>query len=186
MNLLELRRTMRQCAQTPTANVLEHGFSVARYFLELRDHVLNGTELKYEWKLPEWIYDEQLWNDLFDIRTILRYHIYHDCGKPFCRIEDEKGHHFPNHAEWSYNIWKECGQDEQEALLMKMDMDLHLMRPGQEKEFAHRKEAATLLITNLCELHSNAAMFGGIESTSFKIKRKKLNKFGKRIIGEMK
>jgi hypothetical protein len=38
------------------------------------------------------------------------------------------------------------------------------------------------LLTGLCEIHSNARMFGGIESTGFKIKWKHLDKMGKRII----
>lgn len=44
------------------------------------------------------------------------------------------------------------------------------------------KTRMTLLVTALAELHSNAAMFGGIESTSFKIKWKKLDKLGKKLI----
>jgi len=187
MCLRELRQLMRSCPQTKTQNVLEHGFSVARYFRDLQNHIQNGTELKYQWRLPEWIHDELLWSNLFDLKIILRYQIYHDCGKPVCRVADEQGHHFPNHAEVSSELWLEYApQYEQEARLMAMDMDLHLMKPGQEKEFAQRKEAATLLITSLCELHSNASMFGGIQSTSFKIKWKKLNKFGKRILNEMR
>jgi hypothetical protein len=40
----------------------------------------------------------------------------------------------------------------------------------------------TLLVTSLCELHSNASMFGGIESTSFKIKYKQLDKRGNQVL----
>ncbi len=186
MNLIELRQKMRLCPQTKTQNVLEHGFSVARYFRDLQKHIADGSELKYEWRLPEWIHKDILWNNLLDLKSIIRYQIYHDCGKPFCRVEDDKGHHFPNHADWSYRVWRDmCGLDYQEAKLMQMDMDIHLMKPGEEKEFAYRKEAATLLITSLCELHSNASMFGGIQSVSFKIKIKKLFKFGKRILTHM-
>jgi hypothetical protein len=39
-----------------------------------------------------------------------------------------------------------------------------------------------LLLTGLCELHSNAQMFGGIDSTSFKIKFKQLERLGKKVI----
>jgi len=44
------------------------------------------------------------------------------------------------------------------------------------------EHAFSLLVAALCELHANAKMFGGIESTSFKIKWKKLNKRGKQIV----
>lgn len=186
MNILELRKAMRACAQTPTQNVLEHGMSVAHYFNDLRHHVLNNTPLKYEWRMPEWASDPLLWNNILDLKTIATYQIYHDCGKPFCRVEDEKGHHFPNHAQVSADTWMEITGNEQQSKLMLMDMDLHIMKSGEQKEFATRKEAATLLLTSLCEIHSNAAMFGGIESTSFKIKWKKLNRFGKQILNHMK
>lgn len=181
MNKSILQRVMARCPQTETQNVLQHGLSVARYFKDLHDHLTKGTPLKYEWKLPEWCYEPCLLENILPLETIYRYQIYHDCGKPFCIEYDDQGRrHFPNHAEWSYKIWKQIGT-EQEARLMKMDMDLHLMKSGEEKAFAEREEAATLLLTSLCEIHSNAQMFGGIDSTSFKIKWKKLNKFGKRI-----
>jgi hypothetical protein len=38
----------------------------------------------------------------------------------------------------------------------------------------------------LCEIHANADMFGGINSTSFKIKFKQINKRGKAIINFLK
>ena len=63
-----------------------------------------------------------------------------------------------------------------------MDMDIHLLKADGIEEFASRPEAATLLLTSLAEIHSNAAMFGGIDSTSFKIKWKHINKRGKKII----
>ena len=40
----------------------------------------------------------------------------------------------------------------------------------------------SLLITGLSEIHANANMFGGIESTSFKIKYKQINSRGKQIL----
>lgn len=109
--------------------------------------------------------------------------IYHDCGKPFCLQVDEEGkRHFPNHAEISKQTWLSCNGDLPTANLIGMDMELHLMRPGQEEQFSHRPEACTLIIAALCEIHSNAEMFGGIDSTSFKIKWKHLNKFATRIL----
>lgn len=43
-------------------------------------------------------------------------------------------------------------------------------------------ETLTLLVTSLCEIHANADMFGGIESSSFKIKFKQLDRRGNQII----
>lgn len=63
-----------------------------------------------------------------------------------------------------------------------MDMDIHVLKSDGVEEFASRPEAISLLLTGLAEIHANAEMFGGIESTSFKIKFKQINKRGKQII----
>ena len=39
----------------------------------------------------------------------------------------------------------------------------------------------SLLLAGLAEIHSNAEMFGGLDSVSFKIKWKQINKRGKAI-----
>lgn len=92
--------------------------------------------------------------------------------------------HFPNHAEVSYQVYsKEYPNDIIVSNLIKRDMEVHLIK---DKDIVHfirnKKDALTLLIVGLCELHSNADMFGGIESTSFKIKYKQINKRGKKIL----
>jgi hypothetical protein len=43
-----------------------------------------------------------------------------------------------------------------------------------------------LLLTGLAEVHANAKMFGGLESTSFKIKFSQIEKRGNAIIKELK
>jgi hypothetical protein len=52
------------------------------------------------------------------------------------------------------------------------------------KNFLNSNSLQTVLtlLTSLCELHSNASMFGGIESTSFKIKYKQLDKRGNQVL----
>lgn len=186
-NLHTLRLMMRQCPQTPTQNVLQHGASVWNYFNDLHSHITTGTALKYEWKLPDWVHDPVIWDNLTKLHTIQMYHVYHDCGKPLCRYVDENGkQHFPDHASISRQCWIDHGGSDDVGDLIAMDMDFHLLKAGGEIEFAQRPQSATLMITALCELHSNAAMFGGIESTSFKIKWKAANKFGKRVLQQLK
>lgn len=178
---------MMSCEQTSGMNMMQHGASVYEYFCDLRDHVLNGKPLTLEWNLPEWAYDETLWSKLMDLDTIQEYQLFHDCGKPFCRNVDEEGkQHFPNHAAISGKIWREIGGSEQVARLIEMDMDIHLLKDEGVAEFTSKPEAATLLITGLAEIHSNARMFGGIDSTSFKIKRKSIDKRGKKIVSLLK
>ena len=64
---------------------------------------------------------------------------------------------------------------------MGLDMEVHTMKADDLDEFCQRPEAASLLITAMCEIHSNASMFGGIDSTSFKMKWKHLDRRGKQI-----
>jgi hypothetical protein len=189
----ELEAPMKECFQSKGQSILEHGQSVHEYFLDLYNHLFNGTELKFQWRLPEW-FDanrEFIKANLMDLDILRDYHIYHDCGKPMCITIDENGkQHFPNHAEESYRRWLECSEDNPRnaaiGRLIRMDMDIHLLNAESLQEFSKRPEAISLLITGLCEIHSNASMFGGIESTSFKIKFKHIDKRGRQLINLIK
>jgi hypothetical protein len=61
-------------------------------------------------------------------------------------------------------------------------MKIHLLSSDGVEEFCKNPNVITLLIVGLCEVHSNSKMFGGFESESFKIKMKKINQRGKKII----
>ena len=71
-------------------------------------------------------------------------------------------------------------------------MDMHTLSAAGIDNFCYlrRKEAISLLISALAEIHSNAQMFGGIESDSFKIKWKHIDRRGnaicKKLFGEKK
>jgi hypothetical protein len=54
---------MKETPQTDTQSVWDHGQSVQNYMNDLLDHLQKDTPLKYEWKLPDWIYDpiSRLW-----------------------------------------------------------------------------------------------------------------------------
>ncbi len=182
---------MRKCFQFQTMSVLDHGLSVHAWFCDLHSFLTQGTSLKLNWRLPEWIPDPLIVEKLLDFDLLKTYQIYHDCGKPFCRTVDEQGRqHFPNHAQVSSQRWLECSDGSQEALqigrLIAMDMDAHTLKSDGIAEFAARPESISLLVTALCEIHSNAEMFGGIESTSFKIKWKALEKTGKRVLAVLR
>jgi hypothetical protein len=178
---------MKTCFQFESQSVLDHGLSVHAWFCDLYGYLMNGSPLTRQWRLPDWINDPVIKEKLLDFDLLKTYQIYHDCGKPLCRTVDENGRqHFPNHAEISRQRWLECSDDsetaQQIAQLIAMDMDVHLLKNDGLDEFAQRKEAISLLLTGLCELHSNAQMFGGMESTGFKIKWKQMNKMGARIL----
>ena len=176
---------MQNCEQTKGLSVLEHGESVKSYLFDLLDHLRTGSDLKYDWKLPEWVLSEKaiILQSLPSDETLELYTKFHDIGKPYCLSIDEEGkRHFPNHAQVSYEIFNQVFNDPIAADLILHDMDMHLLKADGVEAFCELPWATTLLITALAEVHSNAQMFGGIESTSFKIKWKCINQRGKQIL----
>jgi len=124
-----------------------------------------------------------------DRQIIYRYGLYHDCGKPFCVTIDENGkRHFFEHEIVSYKKWIEYGGDEFIGTLILHDMDMHRMSIN-ELSYTYDKLSETqwtiLTISALAEVHSNAEMFGGIDSVNFKIKLKKVIKNIEFIIKKM-
>src|SRR5260370_338468 len=163
---------MQQCPQTPTQSIYQHGISVKEHLLQLIDFLDTG-QISGEWQLPEWMSDNrtQLRGKLLPKYIIKEYATFHDCGKPYCMTIDESGkRHFPDHAEKSYQTWLGIGGDPQIARLIRMDMMIHTIKAAEIDEFIKHPEAITLLLAGLAEIHSNAKMFGGIDSESFKIK----------------
>lgn len=123
---------------------------------------------------------------LLDDETLKQYTLFHDCGKPNCQQVDDTGRvHFPNHAAVSAQVWRENGGCEQVARLIEMDMKVHTMKADEIPEFIKHREAVSLLYTALAEVHANAELFGGIESTSFKIKYKQVDKRGAAILKQV-
>lgn len=174
---------MKQCYQTETQSVYEHGISVKNYLFNIIN-MLRTNQPKIGWKLPTWLftYREQILNNLLSDDIIKEYTIFHDCGKPYCIEYDNDGRrHFNNHSEVSYSKWLEIGGSNTVATLMKMDMDIHTIKDKDVIEFCNRPQAITLLLTGLAEIYSNSEMFGGTESISFKIKYKQIDKRGKAI-----
>jgi hypothetical protein len=178
-----LLETMRDCEQTSGMSVLRHGEMVADFFRDLVAHVRGGAELRHGWRLPDWIRDPLLWRDLPDLDLLAEYHLFHDCGKPQALVVGEDGtRRFPDHAAISRRVWIEAGGDVAIGDLIGMDMDVHLLKDKGVAEFSLRPQARALLLTALSEVHANASMFGGLESTSFKIKRKHVDKRGRAIL----
>ena len=162
---------MKNTKQFENMDVLQHGESVHSAYLELISELENGNH-----QISDLYF--KLKNKLLDIDTMERYHIYHDCGKPFC--QDDAGR-FPNHAMHSCNQWKLLFPDDvivQE--LMKHDMDFHIMRGDDIMNLWQNPLAPSLYLTAWAELEANAVMFGGRNSDSYKIKRKRLIQAGKK------
>lgn len=179
-NLAQLRAEMQACEQTAGLSVLAHGEMVWERYSELLAHLREGKPLAGEWRLPDWTEDPRILPGLLDDQTMELYQTYHDCGKPRCLVVDEDGRrHFPDHAHVSRQTWLDIGGAPDVAELIGLDMEVHLLKDAGVAEFAQRPQAIALLLTALCEIHANASMFGGIESVSFKMKWKQIDKRGR-------
>jgi len=176
---------MSACPQTETQSVLDHGNSVWSYTQKILNKDLE------EFRIPNWLmenYDEIIAN-VYHPSIIKEYNIFHDCGKPYCLTVDDDGkRHFPNHAEVSKQTYKSLpvGNVVNATIvadLIGWDMVLHTATAEEIQAMNLTKsDLYTLLITALAEIHSNANMFGGIESVSFKSKWKKLDRRGNMIL----
>ena len=181
---------MMECEQTAGQNVLQHGRSVREHYFALVDHLQGKINLNEtsNWRIPEWVetYREQILSSLPSRYVMDRYLTLHDCGKPAVREVDEDGkQHFPNHAQSSEKVYLETFGDEADptvAYLIAHDMDAHMLKADGIPEFAKQPTAVGQLLAALAEVTSNAAMFGGIESTSFKIKYKQIDQRGKALM----
>ncbi|MCK9529486.1 MAG: hypothetical protein M0R77_02820 [Gammaproteobacteria bacterium] len=173
---------MKNCYQFENVNMMDHGNMVHEYYVQL-----------YNNQTSEWDFGKvgDLIKKLISLASppedLRLYHIYHDCGKPRCRSVDEQGRqHFPNHAQMSYNVWIEAGGDEETAWYILHDMDFHILKIDELEQLIQDPRAINLLLTAWSEIHANSQMFGGTESTSFKIKRKHLEKATKLIVSNLR
>ena len=137
-------------------------------------------------RLPDWFveYHEVLVSLQLPIKQVKQYIVNHDCGKHLCEVIDEDNRvHYPNHADVSADYWREHSDDELVGKLIRNDMFFHTCKAVDLKETPlSKRELATLLVTSLSEIHANAEMFGGIESQSFKIKYKQIERRGKSFV----
>ena len=175
---------MESFEQTKGQNIYQHGLSVWEYAKKISSGQFDGM------KIPEWFQESyfQIINQIVPYKTLKRYCIFHDCGKPFCRVIDEEDRqHFPNHADISAVIYKQTFPDDHIGeWLVRNDMALHMGSAKDIQKLCEETEdkrlLLTLIISAFAEVHSNASMFGGIDSTSFKIKWKKINQRAKQIV----
>jgi len=184
----QLLKDMDACEQTNGISVSKHGNMVRDYYLDLYYHLAykDCDTLQYKWKIPKWIYENKtlLVNESCCDYIMQEYLLMHDCGKPYCRTVDENGkQHFIDHAQVSYEVYKKLFPEKTTICeLIKMDMVVHTLKDEGVVEFSKNILALSLLLAALSEIHANASMFGGFESTSFKIKWKQIDRRGRAII----
>lgn len=177
---------MADTPQTDTQSVLEHGIAVSKKFNDLTNDDVQ------DWKLPAWFTENRdfLFSNLHYYYDVKEYQIMHDCGKPYCIKYDENGkRHFPDHENVSTQVYKKISNNKVVADLISKDMVLHTIKSDDVEDFVKSnsvRTVVTLLLTALCEIHANADMFGGIDSQSFKIKFKQLDRRGNQILKLLK
>ena len=190
---------MEACEQTAGQNVLQHGRSVREHYFTLVSHLKNEIDLNEtsNWKLPLWLEEnaKEILALLPSNYIMDRYLTLHDNGKPSVKTVSEDGRvHFPNHAEASAAEYMksfatpeidadvETVNDEKTIeYLIAHDMEVHMLKAADLEDFQHSPTAMAQLLAALSEVTSNAAMFGGIESTSFKIKYKQIDQRGRAL-----
>lgn len=184
--LRELARKMENCEQAPGQDVLAHGRSVRAHYRAILEHLRGEVDLNeyVNWRLLDWLtaYGPQLLAAQASYAKVDRYLTIHDAGKPdVLTVDDEGRRHFPHHPAQSQQTYLDVyaeTADPDVAHLIRHDSDIHQLKAAGVAEFADQHLAATHLLAGLAEVTSNAAMFGGLDSTSFKIKFKALSSRG--------
>jgi hypothetical protein len=179
-----LRQAMVLTPHGKTSNTLEHGIDCAKRYRQLIHDIESGfTDPTW----PKWLQDhgQLILNHQIDLETTNTYLTHHDCGKPSTMTIDEEGRlHFPDHAKASSRVWRQAGGSDLECELMAKDMVLHTISSEEAKAFASDPLAMTLLLCAHAEIESNAvSVFGGRDSTSYKIKAKALARRANAILG---
>jgi hypothetical protein len=171
---------MISCEQAPGVNMLQHGEQVAARYADLHSLLTTLIPPKFEWHLPFKQSDIlcKLAKLALTPEQARTYHVMHDCGKPFCLEVGEDGkRRFPNHAAMSEQAFKQIYPDDLlSARLIGKDMLCHLTKSAGIEVLVNDEDFPTLLLTAWAEVHTNAAMFGGTSSDSFKIKASRLEK----------
>jgi hypothetical protein len=175
---------MKTCEQMPGMTILEHGESVARTYKAMFIERTTGYMPEIIRENLEFLLEQTCTAEETGYET---YHVFHDCGKPDClKFDDEGRRHFPNHAMMSARAWLAAGGDTYIGRLIEHDMDMHTLKPADVPLYKHLDIAPVLLLTAWAELNANCIMFGGTDSTSFKIKAKNLTKLSRAIIHTLK
>lgn len=171
---------MKETEQMKGLSVYEHGMSVRESYQSLILQLESGN------------FSELVVQEVYNLtksfilpnEVVYKYQEFHDCGKPFCLIIDEEGKkHFPEHAKVSGDVWKSLYPESKDIYkLILKDMDFHTLKGIELEDLCKHRLAPTLYFTAWAEIISNSKMFGGVDSVSFKIKKKKLIQSGKKLI----
>lgn len=151
----------------------DHGVSVHFWYDKLTDdpNILDNENVI------------EFFKDYEYLDGIYKYHVNHDMGKPYIVEYDSEGKsHYPNHSQKSYEMYCEKFGEDVFAELIRNDMVFHSGTMEEIQEYCKNPLAKHSYATAWAEIYANAELFGGVESTSFKIKKKKLIRALKYVI----
>ena len=196
-----MRRAMDATMQFPGVSMTDHGRQVLSCYEKLvgflsqepqaTDRSMRSGDANQEEpapfpRLPAWAAQHRrLLCAMQPSPEVMReYLLLHDCGKPFCRTQDQEGRmHYPGHAGVSAEVYRRAlGKSEEVESLIERDMLIHTISADDLPSFALSPGAAGLLLAGLAEVYANSEMFGGTDSNGFKIKMKHLERRGRRLV----
>ena len=183
---------MEKTYQFKDINMLQHGEMVFDEYKKIINAIQNNNEefFKEIGFSFEWSFIKNLYNLQYDMDTMKSYQVYHDCGKHISRYVDESGKvHYPNHAVHSSEVYGDYFNNDIAKDLILKDLNFHTLKCEdliQWMELENKQNLANLYLTAWSEILANSTMFGGKESDSFKIKRKKLIQAGKKLMLKLK
>lgn len=180
----EMVAAMLRCEQSEGFTVYQHGQAVAENMRVLRHHLDRTYNLPERcWRLPRCFekYGPRILANLHTEEISHLYGLYHDCGKFYCATTDPTTGQirFPNHADVSRIVWESVGGDPVVGRLISWDMALHVATSQEIEQLLHEwtiEDSMTLIVAACSEIHANAMMFGGLDSVSFKMKFKHLER----------
>jgi hypothetical protein len=202
---------MKRCEQFEGMSVLDHGRDVFARYLDLI-----GPEPKLRWRMPDWVPPlRPLQLPLETMRLYLTYHDCGKpyCRAEDADGRHFPGHAQASHDTWMRHArecehktvpittWNgkgdlieetecaddcPCVADEQVGDLILMDMDAHTAKGDAIGEFIKRPEAPSLVLAALAEIHSNASWLRQLDSDTFKIKWKQVDKLGRRLVASLR
>ena len=167
---------MTNTLQFDTQNILQHGQSVHDHYLKIIEALDAKDYSKYQ--VPQILKDSwpKVKKRLLHVDVLKQYHLYHDCGKPFCLDVDIAGRrHFKNHALVSYDIYTQVFDDDIVAKFIRNDMIFHSGTIEEIDCFIKENDKRFLMslwMTSLAEIYSNSVFFE--DQSGFKKKYAKL------------
>lgn len=116
------------------------------------------------------------WFTAYQPEDLRPYHLNHDIAKPFSQHHDENGkaHYGQDHSLKSSVLYSMLFGEDRFSQMIANDMAFHTARADTIESVWQLPDAQHLYATAWAELYANATMFGGLNSDSFKIKKKRL------------